>query len=173
MIMTENQLAEMLSKSENTVYQYIKEKSELNNGSLKESMAQMGENLDVSEATVHRAIRKLRKEGIIGVVPSVEKAESNEIVYYGIPDAEKQVGDIFKMIGELSSSSNRFQAILKNKDQAIEQLQRDKERLYETIDKLERQLKDAESAKSGFDQSRILSSKKLDDGTTAYIVKTN
>lgn len=166
-MLTEKSVIELLSNSEVTVYHYIKEKCESNDGALKQSMSAIGKSLGVSEATVHRAVRKLKKQGVIGIVPSSEKAESNEIIYYGLPDADKQVGDIFKMIGELSSSANRFEAILKTKDDIIDQLKRDKEDLYEKIDFLEQQAKNG----SGFDQSKIISSQPLGDGTTAYIVK--
>lgn len=170
-MLTEDQVLEMLSKSEVTVYEYIKNESEKNDGSLKESMKEIGNHLDLSEATVHRAIRKLRKQGIIGIVPSVEKAESNEIIYYGIPDPEQQVGDIFKMIGELSSASNRFEAILASKEQQVDQLKRDKEMLHERIEELEVELKKQYTANTGFNPDKIISSQSLGDGTTAYIVK--
>jgi DNA-binding PadR family transcriptional regulator len=167
MTMTEKSILEMLSKSEITVYEYIKKQSELLKGSLRESMATIGENISLSEATVHRAIRKLRKEGVIGIVSSMEKAEPNEIVYFGIPDPDKQVGDIFTMIQELSSSAKRFETILLAKDRQIEQLKRDKELLYEHIDRLELELKKSRP----FEPSQLISTQPLDDGTTAYIVR--
>lgn len=170
MLMTEEKILEMLSKSENTVYEYIKDQCR-NGDTLKESMKNIGDKLGLSEATVHRAVRKLRKQGIIGIVPSMEKAESNEILYYGIPDPDKQVGDIFKMIGELSSSANRFETILKTKNQTIETLTLEKQTLYRQIDQLKVELKKARAA--GFNKDNIVSSQPLDDGTTAYIVKTN
>ena len=166
-MLTEKNITDLLSQSEANVYHYIKDKCEANDGSLKQSMKVIGKHLGLSEATVHRAVRKLKKQGVIGIVPSSEKADSNEIIYYGLPDANKQVGDIFKMIGELSSSANRFEAILKSKDDIIDQLKRDKEDLYEKIDRLETQLKHG----SGFDENKIISSQPLGDGTTAYIVK--
>jgi DNA-binding Lrp family transcriptional regulator len=173
MTLTEDKIMEMLSKSEVVVYEYIKSECSRNNGSLKQSMDKIGEHLSLSEATVHRAVRKLRKQGIIGIVPSMEKAESNEIVYYGIPDPDKQVHDIFKMIGELSNNANRFEMILKAKEQQIEQLMRDKELLYERIDQVEAENKQLLMLKTGFDASKIVSSQPLDDGTIAYIIKTS
>jgi DNA-binding Lrp family transcriptional regulator len=172
-MLTEAKIMEMLSKSEITVYEYIQKKSQENKGSMKESMKDIGNQLDLSEATVHRAIRKLRKQGIIGIIPSMEKAESNEIVYYGIPDPDKQATDIFKMIGELSSASNRFEAILKAKELENEQLMRDKELLYQTIDQLKMELQQSRTDTNVFNNSTIISSQSLDDGTTAYIVKNN
>ncbi len=170
MSLGEDSILEMLSKSELIVYDYIKRKSE-SGDSIKESMKQIGDTLGVSEATVHRAIRKLRKQGIIGIIPSVEKAESNEIIFYGIPDPDQQVSDIFSMIGELNSSANRFEAVLKVKDQKIEQLTREKEMLIKRIDELEANLSKVIAQKSGIDESKIISSQPLNDGTTAYIVK--
>lgn len=171
MMLTEEKVTELLSKSENEVYEYIKRASQSQGGKLKESMKDIGGHLSLSEATVHRAIRKLRKNGVIGIVPSMEKAESNEIVYYGIPDPHQQLTDMFKMIGELSSSSNRFQSVLQAKETENEQLMRDKEMLYERIDQLEMELRQLRAEKTGFDKERIISSQSLDDGTTAYIVK--
>ncbi|PVC75152.1 hypothetical protein C2I27_03715 [Priestia megaterium] len=168
-MMTEQNVLEMLSKSEAHVYTYIKEESQKNGGAIKESMKQIGERLGSSEATVHRAVSKLRKQGIIGVVPSMDKAESNEIVYYGIPDPKQQVGDIFNMISELNSSKNRFEAILESKDQQLEQHAREKELLYTRIGELEEKLK----ALQQFDKGEIISSRDLGDGTTAYIIKNN
>ena len=173
-MLAEEQVLEMLSKSEITVYEYIKQESQKRRGSIKESMKQIGDKLGLSEATVHRAIRKLRKQGVIAIVPSMEKAESNEIVYYGIPDPEKQVHDIFKMIGELSSSANRFEAILKSKDEQIERLELEKELLYQRINQLEIELKKVKAGKLlGLDESKIISVQPLDDGTVAYIIKTD
>ncbi|MEB2276970.1 winged helix-turn-helix transcriptional regulator [Bacillus sp. ILBB4] len=169
MMMTEQNVLEMLSKSEAHVYTYIKEESQKHGGAIKESMKQIGERLGSSEATVHRAISKLRKQGIIGIVPSMDKAESNEIVYYGIPDPKQQVGDIFKMISELNSSKNRFEAILESKDQQLEQQAREKELLYTRIGELEEKLK----ALQQFDKGEVISSRDLGNGTTAYIIKNN
>lgn len=171
-MLTENKMLEILSKSENTVYSYIREECREKGGSLKKSMKDIGDALGLSEATVHRAVRKLRKQGVIGIIPSMEKAESNEIVYYGIPNPEEQVNDIFKMIGDLSSNANRFESILKAKDTEIDQLKRDKEMLYERIDQLEMELKHSRTMQTGFDAGNVISSQPLDDGTTAYIVKT-
>jgi DNA-binding Lrp family transcriptional regulator len=170
-MLTEEKMLEILSKSETTVYSYIKQECE-KAGNLKKSMKDIGDVLDLSEATVHRAVRKLRKQGVIGIIPSMEKAESNEIVYYGIPDADQQVNEIFQMIGTLNANANRFESILKAKDIENDQLKRDKELLYERIDQLELELKAAREQNSGFDMSKVISSQPLDDGTTAYIVKT-
>lgn len=171
MMLTEDKVLENLSKSESTVYSYIKQECEAKGGSLKQSMKDIGDALGLSEATVHRAVRKLRKQGVIGIIPSMEKAESNEIVYYGIPDPEQQVNDIFKMIGNLNANANRFESILKAKDQEIERYKRDKEKLYERIDQLEVELKQARVGKTGIDFSKVISSQPLDDETTAYIIK--
>lgn len=178
-MLTEEKVIEMLSKSEVMIYEYIKKQAEANGGSMKESMKDigkdsMGDGRVLSEATVHRAIRKLRKQGIIGIVPSVEKAEANEIVYFGVPEPDKQATDIFKMIGELSSSANRFEAILKAKETENDQLMRDKEILYERIDQLEMKLKQVQESDDVivFSKTQIVSSQLLEDGITAYIVKT-
>ncbi len=170
MSLTEDSILEMLSKSELIVYNYIKKKSQ-NGDSIKESMKQIGDTLDVSEATVHRAIRKLRKQGVIGIIPSVEKFESNEIIFYGVPDPKEQISEIFSMIGELSSSADRFEAVLKTKDESIDKLTRENEVLQERIEELEAKLAGVIAQNAGIDESKIISSQPLSDGTTAYIVK--
>ena len=98
------------------MFQYNKEESEKHDGRIKQSMKKIGEKLNTSEATVHRAVRKLRNHGIIGIVPSQEKAESNEIVYYGLPNEEEQANEIFEMVNHLNSSINRFKTLLSRKD---------------------------------------------------------
>lgn len=164
---TEQSILGTLSKSELSVYEYIKGNCQSNDGTLKESMADIGSKVDVSEATVHRAVSKLRKQGVIGIESSMEKAEPNKIIYFGIPDPEKEVGDFFSMIQEISANANRFKAILEAKEREIRQHQMDKDRLYEMIDRYEQELRQ----QTPFDPARILSSQSLEDGTTAYIVR--
>lgn len=170
-MLTEKDLLGLLSKSEVTVYEYIKAMCEQNNGKLKQSMSDIGESLGgLSEATVHRTVRKLRKEGIIGINSSVEKAEPNEIVYYGIPDPDQQVNQILDTIKQLNGMSERFETILAAKDRTIEQSKRDKELMLEQIDRLELEI---ERLRGGhpFDPARIISYESLEDGTTAYLVR--
>jgi DNA-binding MurR/RpiR family transcriptional regulator len=166
-MLTEKNVLDKLSKSELSVYEYIKEQCQANGGTLKESMSDIGSKVDSSEATVHRAVSKLRKDGVIGIESSMEKAEPNTIIYFGVPDPMKEVGNIFGMIQELSANAKRFEAILMAKDREIEQHRRDKDLLYEQIDRLEQELRNP----APFDTARILSSQSLDDGTTAYIIR--
>lgn len=173
MVSTEEDILELLSKSERTVYMYIKEKAEKGVRIIKESMKEIGDKLGVSEATVHRSLRKLRKQGVIGIIPSAEKSESNEIVYYGIPDPLKQAHDIFEMIHQLNLNAKRFEEILKMKDNKISQLMRDKETLYARIDELEQELALLRAQSKGFDGYNIVSSQPLDDGTIAVILRKN
>lgn len=177
MMLTEEKIQDSLSKSEAHVYQYLKAACGQKNGSIKKSMKDIGDKLGLSEATVHRAIRKLRKAGVIGVIPSMEKAESNEIIYYGIPDPDKQVKDIMKLFGELSGNVNRFETILQAKDQEIDRHIRDKDLMYEKIDQLENEITELRKGRNvdtaGIDPSRIVETRPLDNGLTAYIVKND
>lgn len=175
---------QLLSKGEQTVYEYIRTQAQ-ERGSIKESMSVMADKLGTSEATVHRAIRKLYKEGIIGIVPSKEKAESNEILFYGFPDEEQQVDEILEMVTRLNMNVNRFQTILAKKDQELEQLKRDKKAAYKQIDDLREQLKQLdqtittqqqtiETLQTGgelFSQGKVVSSTPLGDGKFALIVQ--
>lgn len=165
--LSENSVLEMLSESEKAVFHYIKEEAQKGNSRIQESMRRIGEKLDLSEATVHRAVRKLRKQGVIGIVPSIEKAESNVLVYFGVPDPDKQAQDIFKMISQLSSNANRFETMLESKNQEIEQLKRDKAALYDEIAGLKERLK-----LGNIEESKVISSQPLGDGTVAYIIQT-
>ena len=120
--MTDNTFLQQLSKSEIMVFEYIKEQTKEGHN-LKSSMKKIGEQLNVSEATVHRAIRKLRQNEIIGIVPSQEKAESNEIIFYGLPDSEKEADEIFDMVSSLNCRVSRFKALIEKKrfaDRTIE-----------------------------------------------------
>lgn len=166
-MMTEKSLLEMLSKSEVSVYEYIRDKSELGGGSMKEPFSKIAEALNVSNATVHRAVKKLRQQAIIGVVSSEDKTEASELIFYGIPEPEKQVGDIFNMIQSLSESSKRFENILQAKDKQVEEMSHENALLKERINELEQELRRG----APFDPERIISSQSLDDGTTAYIVR--
>lgn len=131
-----------LSKSEHKVHDYIQKKS--SKGSVKESMEQIAEHLGISNATVHRAIRKLKEEGIISVVPTSEKTEANEIFYHGYPDPKDQVKEIMKLVNRLNLSAKRFQTMLEKKDAEIELLKKEKRMLYEEIDMLNQKIREME-----------------------------
>ncbi|MCY9186522.1 winged helix-turn-helix transcriptional regulator [Bacillus halotolerans] len=134
MMFSEEKVLASLSENETRVYDYIKTKAESNdNRTLKESMRKISGQLGISEATVHRAVQKLRTNGVIEIVPSREKTESNEIVFYGIPEPDEQVSDIFKMVGSLSSGVKRFETILSN-------LSEENKRLTDENNKLKKEL---------------------------------
>jgi DNA-binding Lrp family transcriptional regulator len=178
-------LLDMLSKSEQKVLQYIQESCNDNNGSIKISMDKMGEAIGVSEATVHRAVRKLKSNGVIGIVPSEEKQEPNEIVYYGETDAEEDVDDIFQLYSKLSSSVNKFQNSLAVKNREILQLSAANKELDEKLtsitneltqkDELIKNLQNTitqyEKGNPIFAESKIINIVELEDGTTALIFK--
>lgn len=132
-----------LNKSERLVHDYIKKTCEASNGRMSESMNDIGKKLDLSEATVYRAIRKITRMGIIGIVPSTGKAKSNEIIYYGEPNEEEQVKEIFNLASDLTSNIKRFEALLQQKDNQINSLEKENKLLNDQVQKLEKQLKDS------------------------------
>ncbi|CDQ41903.1 Lrp/AsnC family transcriptional regulator [Virgibacillus salexigens] len=174
-----------LSKSELKVHDYIKEKSAQSDGRFQQSMSKIGDALGISEATVHRAVRRLKKDGIIGIIPSQEKAESNHIVYYGVPDEEEQVNTIISMASDLSSSINRFQTLMEVKDQTIRTMEKERDRLIKQVEEQQTELENYkqvaekmtqivasyEKGMPVFSDSKIIGYTELDDGSSALIFK--
>ncbi|WP_218154805.1 hypothetical protein [Paenibacillus sp. UNC496MF] len=202
------QLEEMgLSKGEQLVYTFLKEESQQHEGAIVQiSMDQMrhmileryGELIvprkrangpaerTFSEATVHRAITKLQQAGVIGIRPSVDKAEANAIKFFGIPDPWEQVEQFIELSSNLQMAAQQFKSILESKDREIQQLQRERAQLFRELDELSdatrranelndqlqqtmRQMHEGKS--SPFDESMIIAVADLEDGTTAYITK--
>jgi predicted transcriptional regulator len=195
-------IGQLLSQTEQLVYRYLKDESK--NGPIKQSMKNMAKSVldryndeiqarpsasgpekTLSEATVHRAIRKMNKEGIIGIVPSQEKAESNEIVFYGLPDEERQVDELMDLGNRLHQSLNRFQSLLLRKDQELEQVKRDRQELYKEIDALaasNTQLQQTNAHLNAmlqqylaghdvFGNRKIIEAEELPDGTMAVVLQ--
>jgi len=193
-------ISQLLSQGEQLVYRYLKEESK--KGTIRESMKDMAQNIlhryydeipsrnkgieeekTFSEATVHRAIRKMYAEGILVIVPSKEKSESNEIIFYGIPDEDTQVNEIINLGEKLAQSLSRMQRILLRKDQEIEQVKREREQLYMQLDELRREKENLlkknqmlnkllQEHLSGADISgKIIETETLPDGTIAIILQ--
>ncbi len=129
-----------LSKTEKTIHKYLQEESENGKVKVRESMSDIGKKLGFSEATIYRSIRKLTKLGVIGIVPSMGKAKSNEIIYYGQPDEEKQVEDIFNLASDLSNGVRRFETLMESKDNTIRALERELKHMSEESEKLKEEL---------------------------------
>lgn len=170
-MLTEQSILEELSKSERLVYYYIKEKASQNDNQIQESMDSIGDAVGVSEATVHRTIRKLKKEGVIGILPTPEKSDANIIKFFGIPDPKKQVTEIFDMISSLNLNAKRFENILEQKDQEIEKLKQEIDTLYKEIEKYKKML--ASSSNISFDGGEVVKSEPLGNNLYALIVKKN
>jgi len=131
----------------------------------------------ISTATISRALKKLREEGIVSVRASSQKDKPNEIIYLGMPNAEEQVEDIINMAKHLSLSLSRFEAILAKKDKQIREAQSQKRMLMLEIDQLRDQIAELEKINQQlrqndpFNGGKLLSVTDLGDGTTAYIVQ--
>jgi Fe2+ or Zn2+ uptake regulation protein len=130
-----------LTKSELAVYEYLKERAETTGSNeILESNRDIGKKINLSEATVHRALRKLKKLGVVGIVPSEGRAQPNTIVFHGIPDESEEIDDIFSMVSQLNSSVNRFQHILTTKNSEIIKLQNELNEAYQHIQELKEML---------------------------------
>lgn len=195
-----------LSNSEGLVYLYLKEVSS-KGGPIKQSMKQIAMDIlekyhqqivsrsskcdeaqlekTFSEATVHRAVRKLLLEGIINVIPCVEKSESNIIIFYGLPEEMDIIEELVCLAEELNQQMHRFRAVLNRKNREMELLRRDRQHLFDEIDELMKSYEDlCNSNKTLNDLLRSISSNceyfrsgdivtatKLEDGTIALILK--
>ncbi|QHW35748.1 iron-containing alcohol dehydrogenase (plasmid) [Paenibacillus rhizovicinus] len=197
-------IGQLLSQAEQLVYRFLKEESL--HGTIKLSMKEMAKQIlhryndeiqgrpnpttgetekTLSEATVHRAIRKMTKEGIVGVLASQEKSESNEIIFYGLPDEERQVDELMDLGQKLSLSLSRFQSLLARKDQELEQVKRERQGLFKEIDAvkaanaqltntntmLNQMLQEYLAGHEVFGQGKIIEAEKLPDGTIAVILQ--
>lgn len=130
-----------LTKSELMVYEYLKERAgTTGDNKILESNRDIGSKIDLSEATVHRALRKLKKLGVISIIPSEGRAQPNTIVFHGIPDETEEIDDIFNMVSQLNSSVNRFQHVLSAKNNEIMKLQNELHEAYERIQQLQEML---------------------------------
>jgi predicted transcriptional regulator len=199
-----NYIENLLTKGEQFVYLFIKEQS-VETGSVKISMDRMAELISekykdliplrkkkaangsqveersFSEATVHRAVQKLKKEGIIVVRPSENKDEPNEILFYGLPNEEQQVDDLLTMASQLNASLQRFHEILSKKDNEIETLKRERKTMFQDLDgmreriqqltELNQNLQKQIGGSNPFGEGELIHVEDLGDGTTAYIVK--
>lgn len=209
--MSENYIENLLSKGEQLVYEYIKEQTK-ESGSMKESMDSIAEsileryadriserrvsvagggskggNKTFSVASVHRAITKLRKEGIVQVNHSNDNSSPNEITFYGLPDEDQQVSKILEMAGQLNMGIQRFETVLTNKDKAIHQLKLEKKQLYKELDgkneeirranelikSLQEDLNKAIGGNNPFAEGSIIGTTDLGDNTKAYIIRTH
>ncbi|MGF9715245.1 hypothetical protein [Paenibacillus naphthalenovorans] len=148
-------LRNCLSQGEQLVYHYLKEEAARNGGFIKQSMKQIGNEVferyrdqikyqlpptradkPFSEATVHRAIRKLSLEGIVGIVPSTDKAECNTIRFYGHPQADELIGELVNLVDQLNQQMQRFQSVMNRKNREIERMKRDCEYLHQEVNEL-------------------------------------
>lgn len=191
-----------LSNSERLVYLYLKEVSS-DGGPIKQSMKQIARGIldkyrehivtraskddevqlekTFSEATVHRAVRKLLLEGVITVIPSVEKSESNMIVFYGLPYETDIIEDLVSLAEELNLQMHRFRAVLNRKNRELELLRRDRQHLYDEVDGLvklsssNKTINDLLRSSTSNDEylrmGNIVTATKLEDGSIALILK--
>jgi DNA-binding Lrp family transcriptional regulator len=176
-----------LTKSELAVYEYLKERAETTGSNeISESNRDIGKKINLSEATVHRALRKLRKLGIVGIIPSEGRAQSNTIVFHGIHDETEDIDDIFNMVSQLNSSVNRFQHVLMAKNNEIMKLQNDLHEAYEHIRELKEMLEKSHEVIQTLQQllasgqendvlanAQIENVEHREDGTIALVVRKN
>lgn len=199
-------IKQYLSNSERLVYLYLKEVSS-DGGPIKQSMKQIAMGIlgkyreqivsrsskcdetqlekTFSEATVHRAVRKLLLEGVISIIPSSEKTESNMIIFYGFPDETDIIEDLASLAVELNLQMHRLRAVLNRKNRDLELLRRDRQHLYDEVDGLVKNYEELSSSnktindllRSSFSNDEylrmgnIVTATKLEDGSIALILK--
>lgn len=91
------------------------------NGVIKKSMMDIAKDTGYSNATIHRSIKALEKDGYIQVIPAKSARKPNTIVYIG--PADDEVESILSRaniaVRNLIKASNEVQNILKEIEQTI------------------------------------------------------
>lgn len=181
MITEEKLISDILTKTEVKIYNYIKAETGEVGKKLKESRLSIAQQLDTSDVSVHRTLKKLKEYNVISIIPSSDKVEPDQIVYEGFSDEkneQEQLDDIFSMVNQLNSHVTRFENLLDTKQKTIDKLEiqlsrklKEVDELTKNIDHLNQQIATLQLQKNGLDPERIISSQSLGDGTTAYIIK--
>lgn len=97
----------------NEILRYLKRVQK--DGLIKKSMMQMAEETGYSNATIHRSIKTLEKEGYIQIIPSKNPKKPNTIIYLG-PSEEEMENLLEKAnyaVQNLIQASNEVQEILR------------------------------------------------------------
>lgn len=141
----------LLSENEQAVFDYIKKETDAGKKLLKEPMKAIGRKIGSSEATVHRAVTKLLSRGVIGIISSSDKSESNAIQYFGDYDTIGVLKEepFFDMIMELKQRADRFKSIVETYATQYEATSRVNEELMKEVEDLKKELKTYRSADSG------------------------
>lgn len=125
----------LLSKSEKKVYDYIKERTQEGKATLKESMKTIGLNVGFSEATVHRAVKKLVSHGVIGITSDTDKSESNAIQFFGEPAPIDELTEepFFDVIKGLNDRAERFKNIIESYQRQYHAISLENDQLKEQL----------------------------------------
>lgn len=97
----------------NEILRYLKRVQK--DGLIKKSMMQMAKETGYSNATIHRSIKTLEKEGYIQIIPSKNPKKPNTIIYLG-PSEEEMENLLEKAnyaVQNLIQASNEVQEILR------------------------------------------------------------
>lgn len=113
--------------TQDVVADYIKMYSD--KGVLTKSLMDIAEDLGYSNATIHRAIKQMEKDGLVEIIPSDTPRKPNTIVYQG---EIKEAVDILQK-GELLL--RRMHLLIADVEQYVDEASRIIEYHAETIDK--------------------------------------
>jgi hypothetical protein len=83
-----------------------------------------------SEATVHRAIKKMEEHGLLSVIPSKSKIEMNEIVFHGDPDEDQLIKQIRTYAVNITHNVSRLERINQKLKTEKDSLQAELQELY-------------------------------------------
>jgi hypothetical protein len=126
-------ILDLLSNNEALVFRYLEQESK--NGPIRQSIHTISKNIlerfadqiparkvkgedreekHFSEATVHRAMKKMEENGYLTVVPTAAKTEMNEILFHGEPEEEQIIEKIKEQATKIVHSVSRLQRTNKN-----------------------------------------------------------
>jgi DNA-binding PadR family transcriptional regulator len=142
-------ILDLFSNNEMLVYKYLESQSK--HGSIKQSTKQISNFIKdlyekeipvrkkrsqetyeqmFSEATVHRAIKKMQDAGLITIVPSQSKTEMNEIIFHGNPDDQEIIEKIKTFSTKIVQSVSRLERVNHALKERIETLEQELQSLY-------------------------------------------
>jgi len=172
-----NIILNKLSRNETRLYNYLKDESKDGNRSIIEPLSSIAEKLDLSVATIHRSLNKLKQENILNIITSEDRSSPNEIIFYSFSDQEEKVEDIIELVSNLNHNVKRFYSILKQKDTTINKLKlnlKEAEKIIDNYKAKEEAFKNITDNSINFNalkNAEIIGHIELDDDLEAFVYK--
>jgi len=134
-----------LSRKEFEVFKYIEKACQKNGGKIAESNDDIGEKLNISGATVYRAIAKMKNAGVVAIVAASDKMSPNEIIFYGYKEDDVGMSEVIETANNLSASLTRIQSLLNAKDNKIHDLEKELQKEREKNEEINNLLLEAKN----------------------------